>query len=681
MGYVYIKLDDKLCNSLSQLASAIIIAKYQNKSLLIDDKCKYKDTIFKNYNFGHIVCQNVYNEDFYGLYNPYTCRTFKYNLELKGKFKDYKLFINKIDEFKSSLILKGFEEEYNNWVETIESSQTSKLKIMLNLFDNNNKNLLEGSIILKNIIKQLDNLKNFDYIENVLFIPFLDIFFNDNYGFANHNCNQEKKMGNETSQILDKWVGIIYNKDFLQNKDFVHSLKNCIGLFCMSEQIKECIIKKFNPIFFVETILYPMSNEILKNWNFDDYVNNTKKKIIQISKMSTDFYRIFKADIDKNIKKVKIYNHNIFDKTSSVINHNELIITNKEFNEVQKDIYINDLEYANIFNNNLIFLNIDNHYEINVILDCIKSNCPIIVNRKDFIEEYLGKSYPLYYDDYEDIKILITDNKLKEANEYLRSLNKNNFSLNPFKNKIIKTFINNKIINSNAKKIIGDIPIYYINLERSIDRKEKLESILSDNGLIFERIYAVDGMKLVIEEIKQNHKITENMSNTEIACLLSHIKAITTAYNNGNELALILEDDINFDYLKYKEKSLIELMKYDNKCELIQLGVTSYDYNHNFYINQDEVIFKLIFPGSSAIAYIINREGMKKVLDNFNNNVNELTVTDEYIYKICNSYTTQPYFTHYHINTFTSTIRPNNDLLVQKNSKMRWDKFYGIMSE
>jgi hypothetical protein len=109
--------------------------------------------------------------------------------------------------------------------------------------------------------------------------------------------------------------------------------------------------------------------------------------------------------------------------------------------------------------------------------------------------------------------------------------------------------------------------------------------------------------------------------------------------------------------------------------------VTSYDYNHNFYINQDEVIFKLIFHGSSAIAYIINREGMKKVLDNFNNNVNKLSVTDEYIYIICNSYTTQPYFTHYHITTFMSTIRPNNDLLVQKNSKMRWDKFYGIMSE
>ena len=53
------------------------------------------------------------------------------------------------------------------------------------------------------------------------------------------------------------------------------------------------------------------------------------------------------------------------------------------------------------------------------------------------------------------------------------------------------------------------------------------------------RIEAVDGNTLADNDY---------LSKYEIACVLSHVKAIQTAYDNGLDEVLILEDDIYIDY-------------------------------------------------------------------------------------------------------------------------------------
>ena len=94
---------------------------------------------------------------------------------------------------------------------------------------------------------------------------------------------------------------------------------------------------------------------------------------------------------------------------------------------------------------------------------------------------------------------------------------------------------------------------YYINLDRSKDRRQYMEKTFSN----LHRIEGVDGRNLKIEKsILKKCK----MNVFQIGCLHSHFKAIKTAYDNGDEEALIMEDDIYIDFIdKWK--------KYNENCK------------------------------------------------------------------------------------------------------------------
>ena len=191
----------------------------------------------------------------------------------------------------------------------------------------------------------------------------------------------------------------------------------------------------------------------------------------------------------------------------------------------------------------------------------------------------------------------------------------------------------------NYKDIISDIPIYYINLNRAIDRKTKLEELFLQHEVInYQRIEAIDGNDLDIEYYKENYILPEKISKYEIACTLSHIKAIQTAYDNNLEVVLIIEDDCNFDYLKYKTQTLNELINCDDvdNWETIQLAMTNTRKSFNSIIKELENKHLYKYTDNGATAYMINRKGMEKII-NINNTNNEMFVSENFIFARLNN--------------------------------------------
>lgn len=214
------------------------------------------------------------------------------------------------------------------------------------------------------------------------------------------------------------------------------------------------------------------------------------------------------------------------------------------------------------------------------------------------------------------------------------------------------------------------MPILYINLDRAVDRKNKMEEILINNNLNFTRIQAIDGTKLDKAELKKMYNFRK-MSINEVACTLSHIKAIQYAFDNNYENALIFEDDCSFEYLEYKKDTLKELIKINNDWEIIQLGIISDENIQNYLIQMlsKNKLIKSSYYFLGTVAYIINKKGMEKILNYFLKTKN-ISIADEYIYKLTNTYLTIPYFTQYY-NEFRSDIR--DDLTFQNKSKEMWD--------
>lgn len=203
-------------------------------------------------------------------------------------------------------------------------------------------------------------------------------------------------------------------------------------------------------------------------------------------------------------------------------------------------------------------------------------------------------------------------------------------------------------------------PIYYINLDRSPDRRAFMEKQFQKIGVNSQvkRISAVDGKKLphkhhgVIDTDFGNISYKNNYDMYtigELGCTLSHILAIKKSYYNGDKLALIIEDDVNILPLALHTNNklnkimseapsdwgIISLICYENcrkNCRSLKNGMfVPYRENNKCY---------------STGAYLINRKGMEKIingmkpleitLDKHDSKNSDRIVADFFLYHRCN---------------------------------------------
>lgn len=181
----------------------------------------------------------------------------------------------------------------------------------------------------------------------------------------------------------------------------------------------------------------------------------------------------------------------------------------------------------------------------------------------------------------------------------------------------IHTSSPDKKVNNIHKKKLNNIPIYYINLERSPKRRKFMENQFEKYNLPYTRINAVDGKELLslyIGDIDTNLRYENNYSNVNkplLGCTLSHLKTILTAYQNGDEWALILEDDISLSLLPKWKKSLKKITKEaPYHWQILMLApIFCWDASSSkkFIQHSDKKCW-------GAGSYIINRKGMKNML-------------------------------------------------------------------
>jgi GR25 family glycosyltransferase involved in LPS biosynthesis len=111
-----------------------------------------------------------------------------------------------------------------------------------------------------------------------------------------------------------------------------------------------------------------------------------------------------------------------------------------------------------------------------------------------------------------------------------------------------------------------DVPILYINLDRSLSRNSKMIESLGKISNNYERISGFDsqnidknaqkegewdGMKYTIKPHKKY-----NPRAKEIAIILSHMKALKKIIDNNYEMAIIMEDDLSFQYIEDWNKKI-----------------------------------------------------------------------------------------------------------------------------
>lgn len=157
--------------------------------------------------------------------------------------------------------------------------------------------------------------------------------------------------------------------------------------------------------------------------------------------------------------------------------------------------------------------------------------------------------------------------------------------------------------------------VYLLNLNRRIDRLEKVSKKLKQFNIKFERFNAIDG-----NDINNFIPTTLLKNKFEYACLLSHISILKDAKEKKYKRILVFEDDImiseNFNEHFQKVKGL-------DDWEMLYLGAAQYDLPNKNY-NWDNIKFKNGFYIANitigAFAYGINFNIYDKIINYFNNN-------------------------------------------------------------
>jgi GR25 family glycosyltransferase involved in LPS biosynthesis len=273
-----------------------------------------------------------------------------------------------------------------------------------------------------------------------------------------------------------------------------------------------------------------------------------------------------------------------------IIKYNNMII-NKE--------NVNKYTISLIDNNNLIIINNNN------VLTQIQFKL-IIKGFNNFLIENINynNNYNISDDTVYFISFILEINQEIKINFYNNKIDKDKF--------IILEKISENIININDQIIIDKV--YIINLERRIDRKNKILEELNKVGITnYEFITAIDGNNSIIhkryKELKDEKK-SKIKSSGHLGCLLSHKKALKKALADNTNQSLILEDDIFF-----KNNNFINELKNIIICpwKIIFLGAPILE--KKIFLNKWAHCDK--FPGT--YGYIIKKELIEKILSLINN--------------------------------------------------------------
>jgi hypothetical protein len=191
----------------------------------------------------------------------------------------------------------------------------------------------------------------------------------------------------------------------------------------------------------------------------------------------------------------------------------------------------------------------------------------------------------------------------------LQQLAFTNRDAHPFYRQFLK--VHNRCIAAPAQNAIG-YPVFYINLDRSPQRRQIVEDQLAFIGHSeWYRVQAVDG-RLHTQSQSQSQS---RLSSSERACISSHLRAIRAAYESGCEIAVVMEDDAYFLTTAVWPYTFPELVANEapKGWTLLNMypstAVCGERFKSSKFVPHTETANCYL-----AACYLINRQGMENVL-------------------------------------------------------------------
>jgi mannosyltransferase OCH1-like enzyme len=228
-------------------------------------------------------------------------------------------------------------------------------------------------------------------------------------------------------------------------------------------------------------------------------------------------------------------------------------------------------------------------------------------------------------------------------------------------------------------------PMYVINLDSSTSRMDHIIDEFKRYGVRPPtRIPAVDGRGVkdthrgVVQGVRYDIRygfMMTPMTGPELGCTLSHLKAISKAYEEGHEMALVLEDDVSLELIPHMDISIKELVEHANKKD------EDWEMLHLSAMSQEDLLERMTSPltlwtGDSVdkhdlyytTGYLVHNRGMKMLLNKFMPRKDTVVIYRENTNKKLQSYSSD-----HLLYAETKTLVPNRVFFVPFNNHEKMD--------
>lgn len=242
------------------------------------------------------------------------------------------------------------------------------------------------------------------------------------------------------------WVGFIHTtmnknplystlQDLLELDTFLASLKYCYGLFVLSPKnkvvldsffLEKGILNENGDRIQVSILRHPTASMETENQLFNpNSLSVTDCPIYHIGWHLRDFSKFYQLECgDRHSKHLivpDIYPGTFVDSyVKKSCEMTQMEITNPSKVEIMGPL--DNEAYDTLLQTSIIFNYLIEPSGSNLITECISRTNPIIVNRHESLEFYLGKEYPMFYDTLEDVGKLLTEENIRKAVKHLNTL-------------------------------------------------------------------------------------------------------------------------------------------------------------------------------------------------------------------------------------------------------------------
>ncbi|MCL7754332.1 glycosyltransferase family 25 protein [Polaribacter sp. Z022] len=224
--------------------------------------------------------------------------------------------------------------------------------------------------------------------------------------------------------------------------------------------------------------------------------------------------------------------------------------------------------------------------------------------------------------------------------------------------------------------------VYYINLDKSIKRKNFMENQFKKLNIPITRIPAIYGKELdknLLKKEKSKHNILAHFpypNDGEIGICLTHFKLWNFLSKQPEDFSIVLEDDaqIHDDFFKDLEALLNQITTDDF------LDISG---KKGFYpLEKNTLITTYLMPPVLMIGQIIGKNAAKKLSDNLSNYYAPIDVMKQDVYKhrVKLYSTNKQYVVSIDKKMGGSTIQQNNMILWKKAIREIIRPFWQILS-